>query len=786
MEAMDYEMENARSGDSMDYEMGLPQGNPSQCPYAINSSNEQGQQLQGSPQPRPTYTPAQTHSLYHLNQLQHTPSTTGTSPQNNSRGTSQRQRTPRPSLGLPTIERMNPAQPHGAQDNRPALRQANGLGLDEVNRQAPLPPASNYSRSSLEEAVGSAQDAPEELVQSSRQIHRQPSFPFTRPGNFSAPPYDSFNANYALQMPGERTRAGRSQQASQSIPSTSSHENGPDFSSLSQPIRPLQIPSQYRPLPSSSTPTQGDTSHAFVSPSSVQPHHIGTDTSAVSSPLRLPALVQTPLESYGSARPIPASVRNRESQIDQADRGTDPSQRPSRAARDGHFHTRSRRPRGGGVTTETSDDNIFRNYVGSGDLQRNLLRSHQNGLWAEPGLPLQDFHNYMTWAGGLNQPRPHSTRHVDEFLRPIPEPSGPSLSGDNPTSRTPETDLGRQRVVRPGFGTLAQRNGTLQPFGAKRATKHFIESLKQVDLTSLEADDRSCSICMEPFGVPEPIKRKIEHPIRLPCNHVFGQNCIKTWLEAHCTCPVCREDVDSESIPRSQGHYRQRSRVMSDDAQQMRESQLRFMQQQHAMLLDAEEYHRVSGHMAHLSRAQIGVPESPPWNSAASTQSTGNHGRSQTRSDSSQHHQNTGNNQPPASTRPSGSFGTYSQGPADASQTTGPFLAYGNYASFNHLNTRPAPPVPTFTHPRSRDSPRSITPGPAMLRNAALPNTVRPERTLPQAQIHPPPPAPAVTGYPHQAPLQPFPVSTDDSPLWTLGSTVTGNESEHDLWEWEG
>lgn len=31
--------------------------------------------------------------------------------------------------------------------------------------------------------------------------------------------------------------------------------------------------------------------------------------------------------------------------------------------------------------------------------------------------------------------------------------------------------------------------------------------------------------------------------IKLPCNHVFGQNCLYEWLKSNCTCPLCRSEV---------------------------------------------------------------------------------------------------------------------------------------------------------------------------------------------------------------------------------------------------
>lgn len=34
-----------------------------------------------------------------------------------------------------------------------------------------------------------------------------------------------------------------------------------------------------------------------------------------------------------------------------------------------------------------------------------------------------------------------------------------------------------------------------------------------------------------------------EDPVRLPCNHIFGQQCIEKWLRGHDQCPKCRREL---------------------------------------------------------------------------------------------------------------------------------------------------------------------------------------------------------------------------------------------------
>ena len=64
-----------------------------------------------------------------------------------------------------------------------------------------------------------------------------------------------------------------------------------------------------------------------------------------------------------------------------------------------------------------------------------------------------------------------------------------------------------------------------------------------LDTSLINPEDRHCTICQESFQNPGRITRsqsRRELAVRLPCNHVFGNECITRWLAEHDTCPYCR------------------------------------------------------------------------------------------------------------------------------------------------------------------------------------------------------------------------------------------------------
>lgn len=74
----------------------------------------------------------------------------------------------------------------------------------------------------------------------------------------------------------------------------------------------------------------------------------------------------------------------------------------------------------------------------------------------------------------------------------------------------------------------------------------FLARLPKVRRGTLGKEDQNCSICMEDYGTVPCASGTIERAVRLPCNHVFGSECISIWFtptdgqRGHNTCPACR------------------------------------------------------------------------------------------------------------------------------------------------------------------------------------------------------------------------------------------------------
>lgn len=92
----------------------------------------------------------------------------------------------------------------------------------------------------------------------------------------------------------------------------------------------------------------------------------------------------------------------------------------------------------------------------------------------------------------------------------------------------------------PFFPTLAFNTQELQPYHRPAAPRphslagvlHFIERLPEIPLSDLDQQSQECAICRGNYGESCSFNEgKPEMPVRLPCGHVFGKECIVVVLK---------------------------------------------------------------------------------------------------------------------------------------------------------------------------------------------------------------------------------------------------------------
>ncbi|CAK8579665.1 unnamed protein product [Lathyrus sativus] len=76
-----------------------------------------------------------------------------------------------------------------------------------------------------------------------------------------------------------------------------------------------------------------------------------------------------------------------------------------------------------------------------------------------------------------------------------------------------------------------------EEIGMVPASKEAIERMKTTcDLNDTKLRDICCSICMDEFDDVDETSKIC----RMPCSHVFHEQCIVKWLQTSNTCPLCR------------------------------------------------------------------------------------------------------------------------------------------------------------------------------------------------------------------------------------------------------
>jgi hypothetical protein len=80
----------------------------------------------------------------------------------------------------------------------------------------------------------------------------------------------------------------------------------------------------------------------------------------------------------------------------------------------------------------------------------------------------------------------------------------------------------------------------------------------------IDVTNRECAVCLEeqPIG---------SYACKLSCGHLFHRNCVRDWLLQHCTCPVCRFELQTDDYAYEQG----RKKRMKNRKLRFRKDELR-------------------------------------------------------------------------------------------------------------------------------------------------------------------------------------------------------------------
>jgi len=83
--------------------------------------------------------------------------------------------------------------------------------------------------------------------------------------------------------------------------------------------------------------------------------------------------------------------------------------------------------------------------------------------------------------------------------------------------------------------------GSQQDSGPPPASEKVLRTIPMIEVTKEDLTDdanKECCICLEENKIGSTVKR-------LPCGHLFHPCCIDSWISKHCTCPVCRYELET-------------------------------------------------------------------------------------------------------------------------------------------------------------------------------------------------------------------------------------------------
>ncbi|XP_047325782.1 E3 ubiquitin-protein ligase CIP8-like [Impatiens glandulifera] len=93
--------------------------------------------------------------------------------------------------------------------------------------------------------------------------------------------------------------------------------------------------------------------------------------------------------------------------------------------------------------------------------------------------------------------------------------------------------------------------------GAPPASKSAIVALERIVITS-QAESVVCAICKDSVTVGEIAKK-------LPCAHVYHEDCIIPWLGSRNSCPVCRYELDTDDPEYEESRKKKKQPIITNE-----------------------------------------------------------------------------------------------------------------------------------------------------------------------------------------------------------------------------
>lgn len=189
------------------------------------------------------------------------------------------------------------------------------------------------------------------------------------------------------------------------------------------------------------------------------------------------------------------------------------------------------------------------NGIDNLDMIRNelatLLMARRGGQPLDPE-PVEDEQPGNGGGRGRRRIRHRRMQNIDRFdnilLEILQTLSGSNESTFGNASMFFMGNPGDYAWGREGIDTIVtQLLNQMDTTGPPPLPKDKIDEIPNVEITQEQVDHKlQCSVCWEDFKLNESVRK-------LPCLHVYHQNCIVPWLELHGTCPICRKSLTPEA-----------------------------------------------------------------------------------------------------------------------------------------------------------------------------------------------------------------------------------------------